>query len=373
MKIVVDNKIPFIKGVFEPFANVVYKAGDEILHVDLVDADALVIRTRTICNAKLLENTGVKFIASATIGFDHIDADFCRRNNIAWANAAGCNSSAVAQYVLAALLQIFSKYGMPLNKTTIGIVGVGNVGKKVENICRILGMKVLLCDAPRKKNEKNASFVNIDEIAANADIITLHVPLNNSGEYKTSHLFDAKMFEMLKAKIFINTSRGEVVETDALKLAIANKKIDFAVIDVWENEPNIDKNLLALVNIATPHIAGYSLEGKAAGTAMAIHAVDQFFNLEINNRQINLPEVEQKIIINCADKSVVNVLNDTVKSVYDIIYDSNLLKVNADDFEKLRSEYSLRREFAAYKIFAENVTEAQKKILKLLNFNLIRS
>ncbi|MDR1347561.1 MAG: 4-phosphoerythronate dehydrogenase [Prevotellaceae bacterium] len=372
MKIVVDSKIPFISGIFEPFADVIYKDGSEISRADLHDADALVIRTRTVCNAQLLEGSNLKLIASTTIGFDHIDTDFCRRNNIAWTNADGCNSLAVAQYVLAALLHISHERSMNLSKIKIGIIGVGNVGKKVENICRLLGMNVLLCDAPRKKNEENASFVNIDEIVRNADIVTLHVPLNRTGEYGTYHLFDTKMFEMMKAKVFINTSRGEVVETNALKAAIINKTVDFAVIDVWENEPKIDKNLLSLVDIATPHIAGYSLEGKAAGTMMAVHAVSKFFNLGFDSLQIeNLPEVEKKITVDCAGKSVLSVLQDAVKSVYSILADSDLLKQNADDFEKLRSGYRLRREFASCKIFAKNVNSEQKKILNLLDFNLI--
>jgi erythronate-4-phosphate dehydrogenase len=373
MKIVIDNKIPFINGVFEPFADTVYKEGSEISHADLTDADALVIRTRTVCNAKLLKNTTVKLIASATIGFDHIDTDFCSRNNIAWTNAAGCNSLAVAQYVLAALLQISLKCNIKLDKTTIGIIGVGNAGKKVENICRILGMNVLLCDAPRKKNENNESFADIGEVVENADIVSLHVPLNYTGKYKTFHLFDARMFEMLKAKILINTSRGEIVETGALKSAIINKKIDFAVIDVWENEPEIDKKLLSLVDIATPHIAGYSMEGKAAGTAMAIRDVSKFFNLGLDNRQIDLPEIKKQIIIDCANKSVAQVLQDTVKSIYDITCDSALLKCNANNFETLRSGYSLRREFAAHKILTKNINGKQKKILNLLNFNLIEN
>jgi erythronate-4-phosphate dehydrogenase len=178
------------------------------------------------------------------------------------------------------------------------------------------------------------------------------------------------MFEMLKSKILINTSRGEVVETAALKAAIESKKIDFTVIDVWENEPKPDKNLLALADIATPHIAGYSLEGKAAGTAMAVHSVSKFFDFGVDVRQVSLPEVGQQIIIDCAGKSAVNVLHDVVKSVYDIMLDSNHLKSNPDSFERLRSDYRLRREFSSYKIFVKNITAEQKKILNLLNFNL---
>ena len=372
MKIVIDNKIPFIQGVFEPFAEVVYKSGAEISHSDLVDADALVTRTRTVCNETLLLGTQVKFIASATIGFDHIDTDFCKKNNIAWTNASGCNSLAVAQYVLAALLHFAENADLQLDKTTIGIIGVGNVGKKVADICNALGMNVLLCDAPRKQNEKNPLFLEIDKVVENADIITLHVPLNICGEYKTRHLFDSKMLAKTKAKIFINTSRGEVVDTVALKSAIESKKIDFSVIDVWENEPAIDKNLLSLVSLATPHIAGYSQEGKIAATQMTVRAVSKFFNLGLDNFQAeNLPEIEQKIIVDCAGKSLVEILQNIVKSVYNIKYDNDLLKHNADGFENLRATYKFRREFAAYKIYAKNIDAKQKKVLNLLQFNTI--
>ncbi|MDR3286959.1 MAG: 4-phosphoerythronate dehydrogenase [Prevotellaceae bacterium] len=372
MKIVIDNKIPFINGVFEPFADVIYKAGADILRNDLLDADALITRTRTICNAAILDATNVKFITSATIGFDHIDTGFCRRNNIVWTNAAGCNSLSVAQYVLTALLQISQKCSIKPDKTTIGIIGVGNVGKKVADICKLLGMNVLLCDAPRKKNEKNAAFADINEIAENADIISLHVPLNIAGEYKTHHLFDEKMFDTIKAKILINTSRGEIVETNALKMAIINKKIDFSVIDVWENEPKIDKTLLSLVDIATPHIAGYSLEGKAAGTAMAVRAVSKFFKLGLDNFVVeNLPETDGEIIADCKNKSLTEILQNIVKSIYDIMLDDNSLKQKPEDFEKQRTDYRLRREFASYKIFAKNVSKEQKKMLNLLNFNLV--
>jgi len=371
MKIVVDNKIPFIQNVFEPFADVVYKSGDEILHSDVCDADALIVRTRTICNAELLSKTKVKFIASATIGFDHIDTDFCDKNNIAWTNAAGCNSLSVAQYVLAAILQIAQKNNINLSEKTIGIVGVGNVGTKVAEICRLLKMNVLLCDAPRKKNEKNISFIDIEELVERSDIVTLHVPLNLCGDYKTHHLFDEKMFDKLKAKILINTSRGEIVETNALKSAIENKKLDFTIIDVWENEPKIDKKLLSLVDIATPHIAGYSLDGKATGTTMVVRAVSEFFGLGLRNWTIeSLPKPEEKITIDCENKSTLNTLQDIVKSTYDIMFDDYLLKQKPDDFEKFRSAYRVRREFAAHKIFAKNMDDEQKKILNLLNFKI---
>jgi erythronate-4-phosphate dehydrogenase len=232
-------------------------------------------------------------------------------------------------------------------------------------------MNVLLCDAPRKKNEQNTAFVDIDEIAERADIVTLHVPLNVDGEYKTYHLFDKKIFDKLKSKVLINTSRGEVVETNALRRAIENKKFDFTVIDVWENEPKADKNLLSMVDIATPHIAGYSLDGKAQGTTMTVRAVSKFFNLGLDNWKVeSLPEPEEKIVINCENKSAFNVVQNIVKSAYNIMLDDCMLKQNPDDFEKLRSSYRVRREFAAHKIFAQNMNDEQKKILNLLNFNV---
>ena len=371
MKILIDNNIPFIQGIFEPFAEVVYKQGSAILRSDLLDTDALITRTLTICNETLLFGTKVKFIASATIGFDHIDTDFCKKNNIAWTNASGCNSLAVAQYVLAALLQIAQNTKMKFDKTTIGIIGVGNVGKKVAALCYSLGMNVLLCDAPRKNNENESSFLDIDEIVKNSDIITLHVPLNVDGIYKTKHLFDEKMFKKTKAHIFINTSRGEVVDSTALKSAIKSGKIGFSVIDVWENEPSIDKSLLSLVTLATPHVAGYSQEGKREGTQMTVQALAKFFNLEIDKRQIeNLPEIEHEIIIDCKEKSLTDILQDIVRYIYDISLDSNLLKHNGNCFENLRTNYKFRREFAAYKIYAKNIDAEQKKILNLLQFKI---
>jgi erythronate-4-phosphate dehydrogenase len=372
MKIVIDSNIPFIRGIFEPFAEVLYKTGTEIARNDLLDADALVTRTRTVCNETLLHGTRVKFIASATIGCDHIDTDFCRKNNIAWANASGCNSLAVAQYVLTALLHIAQKTGMQFDKTTIGIIGVGNIGKKIADICNILGMSVLLCDAPRKQNENKTLFLDIDEIVENTDIITLHVPLNICGKYKTYHLFDNDMFAKTKAKIFINTSRGEVVDTVALKSAITGNKINFSVIDVWENEPDIDKSLLSLISLATPHIAGYSQEGKIAGTRMAVQAISKFFNFKLENLQLeNLPEVEKKIIVDCKEKSIVEILQNILQSAYNILSDSDLLKSNAENFEYLRTNYKYRREFAAYKIYAQNISAEKKKVLNLLQFNTV--
>ena len=296
IKIIADDKIPFLRGALEPFAEVSYLQPSQITKNVVKDADALIVRTRTKCNADLLDQSSVKFIATATIGFDHIDVAYCESNGIKWINAPGCNSSSVQQYLASALLTLARQKEIQLDSKTIGIVGVGNVGRKVEKIAKIFGMKVLLNDPPRERKEGSEKFVSLDYLLHNSDIITFHVPLNKSGEDKTFHLADSNFFEKFNNnKIFINTSRGEVVDTVSLKNAVKNKTVKACVLDVWENEPQIDKELLNLVDISTPHIAGYSVEGKANGTAACVNALNDFFSLglERNWYPNHLPSIEQ--------------------------------------------------------------------------------
>ena len=221
IKIIADDKIPYLKGVFEPVAEVKYLKQEDIINENIRDADALIIRTRTRCNAELLDNSMVKFIATTTIGIDHIDTAFCESKGIKWVNAPGCNSSSVQQYLVSALLTIAKLKNFPLDKKTIGIVGVGNVGSKVEKIARLLGMKVLLNDPPRERKEGTKRFVPLDQLVDESDIITFHVPLNKNGIDKTFHLADESFFEKFNnSKILINTSRGEIVDTISVKNAI---------------------------------------------------------------------------------------------------------------------------------------------------------
>ena len=245
MKIIIDDKIPFIKGVLEPYAEVVYLPGSMFAHGNVFDADALIIRTRTKCDEALLKGSSVKFIATATIGYDQIDTAWCEANGIAWTNAPGCNSGSVCQYMSSVLATLSSHFGFSFEDVTLGVVGVGNVGSKVAQLGWNLGMKVLLNDPPQAREKGFAQFVPLDEILNMSDIITLHVPLNNSGSDKTFHLFDASTFRcMPRRSILINSSRGEVVDNDALKNALKTKTIGASVLDVWENEPDIDPELL---------------------------------------------------------------------------------------------------------------------------------
>ncbi|MDX9749444.1 MAG: 4-phosphoerythronate dehydrogenase, partial [Paludibacter sp.] len=275
MRIIIDDKIPYIRGAFEPVAEVVYLPGAKTTAEIVRDADAIVTRTRTLCNEQLLAGSTVKMIATATIGYDHIDTAYCEKAGIYWTNAPGCNSRSVEQYIASALMVWADTRKLNFSELCIGIVGVGNVGSKVARFCEILGMKVLMNDPPRQRNEGTSQFVDLSEILEKADIITLHVPLEIMGRDATFHLADDQFFQKLKKKpLLINSCRGEVTDTKAVKKALKEGSIEAFVADCWENEPDIDPELLAMSFLATPHIAGYSRDGKATGTLMSVQSIN---------------------------------------------------------------------------------------------------
>ena len=374
MKIVIDKKIPFIEGVLEKYGDVVYLEGREITRDDVQNADALIIRTRTKCNRALLEGTTVRFIASATIGFDHIDTAFCEANHIFWTNAAGCNSSSVQQYIAAALFHLAEEFRFALAQKTIGIVGVGNVGSKVENLCRALGMRVLLNDPPRERREGSKNFVSLKTVIGESDIVTFHVPLNPDGVDKTLHLVDARLLSKFrKDQILINSSRGEIVEGSALKASLRNKMIADCVMDVWEHEPDIDRELLGLAEIATPHIAGYSADGKANGTAMSVQAFSRFFGLDIHAwypGKVPLPAITT-LEVECGNLSIQSVLAGLVKRTYDILADDARLRMSPETFEKQRGAYPLRREFPTYTLNLLNAPAGLKSLVQTMGFKTL--
>ena len=375
MKIVADDKIPFLKGVLEPFADVVYLPGKEITSSDVKDADALLTRTRTKCNAELLEGSNVTFIASATIGFDHIDTQYCDKKGIKWTNAPGCNSSSVQQYIAATLLSLAQKRGFDLKDRTLGIVGVGNVGNKVLKLAEIFGLRIYLNDPPRERAEGHCGFVSLNGIIRECDIITFHVPLNKEGVYKTLHLADENLLKVLyKDTIIINSSRGPVVDNAKLKEVLQSGKISGAVLDVWEGEPALDEELMSLVDIATPHIAGYSADGKANGTAMSVNALCEFFNLPYKNwYPTDIPEPENTLIeIDCKGKSDQEILHDAVMATYPIWEDDKRLRDSVSTFEKQRGDYPLRREFHVYTVKLGNNTSQEVALkLKKLGFKIL--
>jgi erythronate-4-phosphate dehydrogenase len=373
IKIIADDKIPFLAGLLEPFADVTYLPGRTIGKEQVKDASALLIRTRTKCTEKVLKGSMVSFIGTATIGFDHIDTRYCEAHNIKWTNAPGCNSSSVQQYIASALLKMAGDFSFRLRDKTIGIIGVGNVGSKIEKLARLLGMNVLLNDPPRARIEGEKPFVDLDKLLKESDIVTLHVPLNIVGEDKTYHLINDKSIrKMKKGAWLINSSRGEVAETSALKKALSAGKFKGVVLDVWENEPDIDHELMERTFIATPHIAGYSTDGKANGTSMVVNSLCKVFNLPLNNWYpgvIPNPHIHE-ISINAKNKDPEDVIREAVLHTYNISEDDIKLRFSPSDFEKLRGDYPVRREFPSFSVNLEGGTKKIEKLVGQMGFRI---
>jgi erythronate-4-phosphate dehydrogenase len=372
IKVVADNDIPFLKGVLEPYSDIKYLPGKHIDRNVISDLDAILIRTRTRCTGSFLEGSGLKFIGTATIGFDHIDTGYCNSHNIKWINAPGCNSSSVSQYMTAALLRISQEFRFSLKEKTIGIIGVGNVGSKVEKVAKILGMKVLLNDPPRARKEGKDGFTSLSVLLRKSDIITLHVPLTIVGVDKTYHMINDKTLKKVrKGTWLINTSRGEIVDSASLKKNLDSGRLAGLVSDVWENEPDIDTELLHSTFIATPHIAGYSLDGKANGTSVVVNEFSRFFGLPLKNwYPEKLPEPHSSTIsINGNGKSPEDIIRSAVEHTYDISKDDKKLRSSPADFEKWRNDYPDRREFPAFRITNTSCPEDSIKILKELGFS----
>ncbi len=373
MKFAIDDKIPYIRGVLEPFADVEYIPGSEISRINLLNVDGLIIRTRTRCDRHLLEGTPVKFIATATIGFDHIDTEYCQKAGIQWTNAPGCNAESVNQYIASALSHWSVIRNIPLANQTIGIIGVGNVGSKVARTAKILGLKVLLNDPPRARKEGPKGFVKLEQILEKADIISLHVPLYQGGIDKTYHLADNEFINKWKnPSLFINTCRGEVMDTSAVKKKLVDGKIKDCIIDCWENEPEIDAGLLDKCLIGTPHIAGYSRDGKANGTAQCVQAISRQFNLGPESWYPG--EIEQphfpNILLYGDSMDQERVIYSAIQSTYAIQHDDEALRSTPDSFEKLRGDYPVRREFKAFTIKGMNISHFAEEKLRQLGFKV---
>ena len=374
MKIVVDDKIPYIRETLAKLADeVVYLKGSEIGPEDVRDADALIVRTRTLCNEQLLKGSKVQFVATATIGYDHLDTTWLEQNGITWTNCPGCNSGSVAQYIESALLTLIDNgkliidngqrtkdngqwtmgnYPLPIinSPLTLAVVGCGHVGSKVCRVGERLGMRVLVNDPPLEASLNPSErrdlptdsilhlpservgvrlFVPLETIAREADIITFHVPLDDS----TRYLADEAFFKRLKRKpVIINSSRGGVVNEQALLQAMDEGLVRQAVIDTWEHEPNISRVLLNKVYIGTPHIAGYSADGKVNADNMVIEALCRHFSLPLPEK-IMPPKLP-------ADFSYTG----NPLELYDVMKDSQKLKNHPEMFEELRGNYPVRRE-----------------------------
>lgn len=329
MKVIIDSAIPYIRGVVEPYAEVVYLKGTEIDSSAVHDADALVVRTRTRCCRELLEGSEVRFIATATIGRDHIDEEYCASAGIEVASAAGCNARGVLQWVAAALRHIVESEGKRPEEYTLGVVGVGNVGSLVVEYACHWGFRVLMCDPPRHKRE-GGEYYPIETIAREADIITLHTPLDHT----THHLVDSALIAMMRPNaVIINASRGAVVDNRA----IMESRHRYAF-DVWEDEPNLNDEILQRAMLATPHIAGYSQQGKANATAMSINALARHFDLPLTTWRPNVVAPTAPRLIGW------NEMCATIEKHCDIVAETEMLKRSPEAFESLRNNYNYREE-----------------------------
>lgn len=355
MKIIADANIPFVAECFSSIGDVTVIGGRQITPSVVVDADVLMVRSITPVGAELLAGSKVRFVASATIGVDHIDADYLRQNNIGFASAPGSNANSAAEYVIAGLLEISQRRETDLEGKSIGIIGVGNVGGKVARKCAALGMEVRLNDPPLQRQTNDEKYRPLNDLYT-CDFVTFHTPLTFEGLDNTYHLADAELFRSLeRGCVFVNASRGGVVDTGALKAAIRSGRLGAVVLDVWENEPDIDAELLRMVDIGTPHIAGYSLDGKIAGLIMIYNAVCEHFAIEPTfGVEDFLPEPPvPELRLNPRAASEREMLQSAVSQVYSIARDNaalrGILDAPADErgkaFDGLRKNYPVRREF----------------------------
>ena len=368
LKIVADNSIPFLKGIAEPEADVVYLDAGSFNAAAVRDADALIIRSIDKCTPTLLEGSSVKLITTATIGYDHIDTAFCEHAGITWKNAPGCNAESVAEYLLSSLITIALRNKEPLAGKTIGIVGVGHVGKNVERLCRAFDMKVLLNDPPRAEEEGDEGFVSLDTVAEQSDIITFHVPLTREGKYPTYHLANDLFFsKCCHRPWFINSCRGAVNDTDALLRAHKDGFIGEMLIDCWENEPHIRPELLHEAAIATPHIAGFSADGKANGTRISLEHIQDFFHVKFSRLKEVVPPEPLHPTIDLVQFKTYRIEN-AICTAFSPLESDKLLRETPEQFEYFRSHYPHPREFAAYTIAGGTI--AERVMLGKLGFRM---
>jgi len=348
MKIVADPNIPCIREAFGSLGDITLVPGRQISAANVRDADLLLIRSVTPVNAALLNGSKVKFVATATIGTDHVDAHYLAQRGIGFASAAGSNANSVAEYIIAGLLELAHRQHFRLRDKTLGIIGVGNVGARVVRSAIALGMRVLPNDPPRQRTENLSDFVNLERICAEADIITCHVPLTKTGPDATFHLFDRDRLAALASRrpVIINSARGAVIDNPALLQAITSKHLTGVILDVWENEPNILSSLLAAADLGTPHIAGYSFDGKVNGVRLIYEVACRHFGLPATwQPQLpapSLPRLEVRVNTGEDDEDV---LRRVIRQVYDITADAARLRADVRQFDRLRAEYPVRREF----------------------------
>ncbi|HTS16830.1 MAG TPA: 4-phosphoerythronate dehydrogenase [Verrucomicrobiae bacterium] len=391
MKIVADPNIPYVSEAFGPLGDVQLVPGRQIGPEVVREADALLVRSVTPVNPALLAGSTVRFVATATIGFDHIDREYLSRQGIGFASAQGSNANSVAEYITAGMLELGSRHNFRVRDKVLGVVGVGNVGSRVVRYAEALGMRVLQNDPPRERAEytaisspqpspprgagaRRSAFVSLDEVVSRADIITLHVPLTREGEDATFHLFDKERLDALEARkpVLFNSSRGAVVDNKALLKAIDGERLGCVGLDVWENEPNILAELLDVVDIGTPHIAGYSFDGKVNGSRMIYEALCGFFRLTPKWVPTLPPPLVPRIEHRVEDAdNEEETLRQVIRQVYDINRDDAALRKSVRQFDKLRADYPVRREFFNTELVLRGAGKELRAKFAALGFKLV--
>ena len=333
MKIIFDRNIPFISKPLSSIGEAIPMTGTEITNETVKDADAIIIRTRTRCDATLLKDSKCRFIGTATIGTDHIDLPYCASRGITVANAPGCNAPAVAQWVLSAISTYLGDT-RSLSDITLGVIGAGNVGSILIRWAEGLGIKTIVNDPPLQRQSSGSyRFSSLSDIADKCDVITVHTPLTRTGDHPTYHLIDNSFISNLKRRpLILNAARGPVTDTLALINGLESGKISALGIDCWEGEPNINLQLLEQALIATPHIAGYSRQGKIRASQMVLDELSRHLRLDAPLRA-DAPSVAP-----VPHRIIPEMLN------YDILEDTRILKSSPSLFESLRNNYHLREE-----------------------------
>ncbi|CAM3342186.1 4-phosphoerythronate dehydrogenase PdxB [Xenorhabdus nematophila] len=371
MKILVDENMPYAEQLFQQLGEVQAIPGRPIPEEELEHADAFMVRSVTKVNESLLRGSSVKFVGTATAGMDHVDQQWLSQAGIGFSAAPGCNAIAVVEYVFSALMLLAEQDQFQLKDKTIGIVGVGNVGERLADRLAALGVKTLLCDPPRADRGDDGEFWPLEKLVKEADILTFHTPLNQSGPYQTYHLVDVELLSALPDnRILINASRGEVVDNQALLSVLQRKKKLRVVLDVWEPEPNLSLPLLSLVDIGTPHIAGYTLEGKARGTTQLFEAYSEFLGQPRKAELVDLLPRPDFCEVTIKGEVTQSVLKRLIHLVYDVRRDdSPLRQVAAQEsaFDRLRKHYPERREWSSLAVYCDSEKSAQ--LLSQIGFN----
>jgi len=396
MKIICATNMPMVLEAFSTLGEAEILEGRDISASDVRDAEILALRSTTKVGRDLLAGSKVRFVGTATIGTDHLDIDYFNQAGIHWCFAPGCNANSVSEYVTAALLTLGERHGIILEGKTLGVIGVGNVGSRVVKKALALGMRVLMNDPPRERSQKSGvgiqnsnprnpgsetqdAFVSLDQVLAEADIITVHVPLTKDGIDKTYHLADANFFSKARKRlIFINAARGPVVDSPALLSALDSGQVSHVVLDTWEGEPVYGTEMLARADIGTPHIAGHSFEGKVMGTVMVYREACRFLGVPAtwSHEPLMPPTLVPEMTVDATGRTDEAVLREVVLKLYDIEADDRRMrdtavaddKIRAKSFDRLRKDYPERREFQYTTVHLKNGTAALKAKIAGLGF-----